>query len=441
MKRILALDGGGIRGVFTLEVLLRMETLLREHYKTLNLANAEKFVLRDHFDFFAGTSTGAIIATCLCWGMPVQRVLDMYVDEGRMMFDPLPWYNLKKYLFARFSPIKLTEMLKSLYLEEIEDRLCKNREKEDQCGNDREVDRHGQDHDDVTDSEEDTIVVKDGKKYRAAKLGSKLLLNERDGSGGRKFLLVVVRNATTGSAWPLTNNPDAKYNDLKRPDCNLKIPLWKLVRASTAAPTYFPEEVVQLGDTKSIFVDGSITPYTNPAVIAALTAILPGYCINWPTGPENIRLVSVGTIQFSSELRGKIPFMRRLLKLRHKGDPTPIEVKNPALWLGYNAKQVPDALLQGTAWQQDYLCRCLGQPMFGEQIDSEVGDLLHDPLLFPGAWFSYVRYNRSYKKKELEEVLRGDPRLANIDAVDGMPRLREIGQQYAEENVKLWHLI
>lgn len=51
MKRILSLDGGGIRGVFTLEVLLQIETLLREHYAKQDPAKAESFVLRDHFDF------------------------------------------------------------------------------------------------------------------------------------------------------------------------------------------------------------------------------------------------------------------------------------------------------------------------------------------------------------------------------------------------------
>ena len=51
--------------------------------------------------------------------------------------------------------------------------------------------------------------------------------------------MVVVRNHSTGSAWPLTNNPDANFNDPSRPDCNLNIPLWELVRASTAAPVYF----------------------------------------------------------------------------------------------------------------------------------------------------------------------------------------------------------
>jgi len=67
VKRILALDGGGIRGIFTLEVLLRMQQLLREHY------GSPKLKLVEHFDFFAGTSTGAIIATCLCWGWTWRR--------------------------------------------------------------------------------------------------------------------------------------------------------------------------------------------------------------------------------------------------------------------------------------------------------------------------------------------------------------------------------
>jgi len=67
MKRILTFDGGGIRGVFSLEILLRIETLLREHFKAPNL------ILADHFDFFAGTSTGAIIAAGLSWGMPVEE--------------------------------------------------------------------------------------------------------------------------------------------------------------------------------------------------------------------------------------------------------------------------------------------------------------------------------------------------------------------------------
>src|SRR4029453_12205026 len=63
MRRILSLDGGGIRGIFTLQVLKQIETLFRDARSRPDL------VLRDEFHLFAGTSTGAVIATCLAWGM------------------------------------------------------------------------------------------------------------------------------------------------------------------------------------------------------------------------------------------------------------------------------------------------------------------------------------------------------------------------------------
>jgi patatin-like phospholipase/acyl hydrolase len=59
----------------------------------------------------------------------------------------------------------------------------------------------------------------------------------------RTLLMLVLRNATTDSPWPVSNNPHAKYNQRDRDDCNLGLPLWQLVRASTAAPTYFPPEL------------------------------------------------------------------------------------------------------------------------------------------------------------------------------------------------------
>ena len=80
----------------------------------------------------------------------------------------------------------------------------------------------------------------------------------------RTLLMIVLRNATTDSPWPLTNNPPAKYNDATRPGCNLKLPLWQLVRGSTAAPTYFPPEVIHI-NRDFIFVDGGVTMYNNPA--------------------------------------------------------------------------------------------------------------------------------------------------------------------------------
>ena len=52
--KLLALDGGGIRGVITLEVLREMEAVLQKAH-----GRDDRFVLADYFDYLAGTSTGA----------------------------------------------------------------------------------------------------------------------------------------------------------------------------------------------------------------------------------------------------------------------------------------------------------------------------------------------------------------------------------------------
>jgi patatin-like phospholipase/acyl hydrolase len=356
MKRILALDGGGIRGVFSLKILQRMQELLRASYGNPDL------VLADHFDFFAGTSTGAIIATCLCWGKTVEEILNLYKDHGPTMFTPAPWYSPKRYLVAKYDPRPLAAFLQGLFSE-----------------------------------------VKDGQLVPALLSSPQL----------RKKLLVVVRNHTTESAWPLTNNPDALYAG-----SNLPIPLWKIVRASTAAPVYFEPEEITIDGHKFLFEDGSITPYNNPAAIAALTAVLPCYNMNWQRGADQIRIVSLGTMRFTSRLSKKVE----------------------RLWLGYYAKKVPAALINGVAWQQDYLCRCLGQCLYGDTLDSEIGDLL-EVKLSNDPWFSYVRYNRTYKAQELDDLLTRNPELATLDAVPAIPLLEQVGEAYAKEHVKLEHLV
>lgn len=379
MKRILSLDGGGIRGVFSLEILLHIEALLREHFKV------PKLVLADHFDFFAGTSTGAIIAACLSWGMSVEEILKMYEEHGKAMFQPASWRHPFRRLFvSRYDPTKLSGMLQDIFSEDVKDETGK-----------------------VT-----------GRVLSL--LGTEKL---------KKLLLVVMRNHTNGSAWPITNNPKAKYNQRDRPDCNLDIPLWQVVRASTAAPVYFDPEEIMLGGRRHVFVDGAMTPYNNPALIAALTAILPCYNLNWETGPDKIRLISVGTIRFALAAADKN--VRRM-------------------WVGYNLPRIPLALIQGIGLEQDFLCRCLGQCLHGEQLDDEIGTLTPEDdefsaleqVLLPGRnWFSYVRYNQSFLRQDVEELLKQHPQLAQIDAVRAMPLLKKLGCAYAKEHVKLAHLL
>ena len=77
MKRILALDGGGIRGLCSVQLLARMEQLFRQEQ------GKPELVLADVFHFIAGTSTGAIIATCLAWGTNTVALLAHARDAAR----------------------------------------------------------------------------------------------------------------------------------------------------------------------------------------------------------------------------------------------------------------------------------------------------------------------------------------------------------------------
>ena len=80
-KRILALDGGGIRGRLTAAMLQRIDDILRER-----AGGDPKFRLSGYFDLVGGTSTGSIIAAGLSLGMGAQEVCDHYFDLGAATF-------------------------------------------------------------------------------------------------------------------------------------------------------------------------------------------------------------------------------------------------------------------------------------------------------------------------------------------------------------------
>src|SRR6187431_820620 len=80
-KRILALDGGGLRGILTLGILQRIEDLLRERHGA-----GEDFRLSHYFDLIAGTSTGAIIAATLALGWKVEELRVKYMSLGERVF-------------------------------------------------------------------------------------------------------------------------------------------------------------------------------------------------------------------------------------------------------------------------------------------------------------------------------------------------------------------
>ena len=74
-KRMLALDGGGVRGIITLAFLEHVERLLATRSK-----NPEAFRLSDYFDLIGGTSVGSITAVLLAMGYKVSEVTEIFFD-------------------------------------------------------------------------------------------------------------------------------------------------------------------------------------------------------------------------------------------------------------------------------------------------------------------------------------------------------------------------
>ncbi len=359
MKRLLALDGGGIRGIFSLEILARIESRLRQGSGNKDL------ILADYFDYIAGTSTGAIIATCLSWGMSVAEVQELYLTHAVEMFTPARFYRR---FWNKFDAAGITNMLKLVFSE-------------------------------------------DGEGKVPATLGTTKL---------RTLLTLVMRNHSTGSPWPVSNNPAAKFNDPAQPGCNLHLPLWQLVRASTAAPVYFPPETIDLGGKLQVFVDGGISPYNNPALLLYLMATLPCYNLGWETGVDKLLLVSVGT--------GRSRTGAGLLR-------------GGQMNMLYNVGHIPAALMSSISVEQDVICRTIGLCTAGEEIDSEIGGLKNPtPAELATRKFTYMRYDHIFTPEELDLAKHESKRGFALDNLQLIPSLQQIGARYAEEHVRSEHL-
>lgn len=353
--RLLALDGGGIRGVLSLEVLARIEAMLREETAEPQL------VLADWFDYIAGTSTGAIIAAGLARGMAVEQISGLYDRLGDRLFTkPI----LPKRFWSTYRKEPVTEALKEAF-------------------------------------------------GASASFGDDSL---------RTLLMVVLRNASTDSPWPLSNNPRAMYNDPTRADSNLRLPLWQVVRGSTAAPVFFPAERIKVGGQKFVFQDGGVTSFNNPAFQLFLMATLDSYRLDWKPGADRMLLVSVGT--------GYNPKANENLKLSK-------------LHLLHNAKSVPSALMFAAQVQQDVLCRTFGRTLVGEPIDNELGDLRPGNGVVSEELFTYLRFNAELSPKGLARLRLPEMEhlddVARLDGVEHMGDLRKIGRALAD-TVDIAHL-
>ena len=81
MKKILSIDGGGIRGIIPLACLVKLEKI---HGKPS----------REIFDMVAGTSTGAVIAAGIALGISARGLLALYRELAKHAFTRLPWHQI-----------------------------------------------------------------------------------------------------------------------------------------------------------------------------------------------------------------------------------------------------------------------------------------------------------------------------------------------------------
>jgi len=395
-KRILALDGGGVRGALSVAFLERIEGLLRQRH-------GPNTRLGDHFDLVGGTSTGAIIAAALALGHTVAEVKDFYFKLAPYAFKRQRWSI--PVLQPKFDARGLRSQIEGV-------------------AGDRAL------------SSLDLITG----------------------------LCVVTKRMDTGSPWILSNNPRAPFwEDNKGFIGNKHYRLVNLVRASTAAPHFFDpvwlpisENEVELPDAVAhplsvpwprrglrtllekiglrrsakidpnfygLFVDGGVTPHNNPSLALFQMATLSPFGINWPTGPDRLSVISVGTGTYRPRLTYETLGAARYTKITYYA-LTSMMTDSQMLIL---------ALMQ---W--------MGECPAPWQINSEIGNLANETP--PGGkMFRFLRYDVTLEKDWLARELNykvDDHRLAQLRGMDDpglIHQLYEIGFAAAEKQVKAAH--
>ncbi|MEP7236735.1 MAG: patatin-like phospholipase family protein [Ferruginibacter sp.] len=333
-KRILSLDGGGIRGALTLGYLKKLETILRVK------ENDPDLVLSDYFDLIGGTSTGSIIAAALATGKTVDDIVKMYMDLGGKIFaEKRDWWK----------PWETLRFLKASY---------------------------------------DYKALEDNLKaaFKNITLGSDEI---------KTGLCIVAKRADTNSVWPLINHPDGKFFDSPLGK-NKNIHLWQAVRASSAAPTYFAPQMIDVGDgQRAAFVDGGVSMANNPALTLLMVATLGGFPFHWPMGEENLSIVSIGT--------GYSVFHKQTGEIEEA-------------WLKTWASNVPDMLMQDASWQNQIILQWLSNSPTAHYIDMEI-ESLHKDYIAGKPMLKYLRYNFPITVNDLNGLGFENRTFAEIDVV------------------------
>lgn len=207
---------------------------------------------------------------------------------------------------------------------------------------------------------------------------------------------------------------------------NKGILLHKLVRASSAAPTYFlPQKINVGGGEIGTFIDGGVSLANNPSLQLFLMATLKGFPFHWETGADKLALYSIGT--------GTATKKYDFEKMAKKGK------------LGW-AKMMPELFMEDADYLNQTMLQYMSQPpSTAKVIDREIGDLKEDNLT-PNPLLHYIRYNVKLDENELNSLgfvlsKKQIDSLREMSESKNKELLYEIGNKAAMIDVKNEHFI
>lgn len=238
--RILSLDGGGIRGAFGAAFLGYLEKQLGRS-------------VTEFFDLIAGTSTGAITAASLAYGMPAEGVVDFYNKHVSNIFHPREPHRPKGVVRMAFPAARriMQRRTQAKFDDFFQSRYCP----------------HALSHA-FEDAFGDTTL----------------------GQLPKGPLVVPAVNLSSGCTHLFRTPHLVDYQDQQ--DFRIR----DVLRAATAAPTYFPHMVMPDGEA---YCDGGVWA-NNPGVLAVAEAIkIRTHCTEDSCVPafdvSTIKLLSIGT--------------------------------------------------------------------------------------------------------------------------------------------------
>ena len=397
-KRVLALDGGGVRGAITVAFLERIEALLSQHH-------GRQVRLGDHFHLVGGTSTGSIIAGALALGFSATQVRDIYTRLAPLAFVR------KKHAIPVFQPKFDVRGLRG----EIEKIVGDMELQSDRL---------------ITGLCVVTKRMDTGSPWIVANNPQAPYWNDGpDHDGNRHYKLANLVRASTAA--PHYFDPELipiSRNAPQLPDTTAvptqKAFLARVTQALLERAGWRPKEVPD-STRYGLFIDGGMTPHNNPSFALLQTISLQPFKLCWKPGPDNLMVVSIGTGTHRPRLQYDALGFTRF----------------PQLAIHALMSLMTDAEMLILA-QMQWLGEC-PQPWV---INSEIGTLASDGP--PGGkMFRFLRYDVRLEADWLEERLgekiaqKDVERYRCIDDPSIIPSIYEIAKRVAEQQVKLEHLL